>query len=451
MKQIFILGLTSSSLGGMEFHNLGNYIIMEPFIYYLKKEFPDAVIYTSIQMSDKFCKKYGITSLRHQRFWTYGKLTACETTKDIIKVAVWKIVKVLFKKDWKLLLNSSPLLMELKKSNLIIDFSGDIFGDNANYRQFLEDCAKILMAKVLGKSVAMLIGSPGPFKKKWRQILGRFILNKVDLITNREPISTELMRKYGISNPNMFSTACPGFLFEAPDKKEILPILKNEDIIFEDNKPLIGLIICGWNMPIAPFSKLPRENWELEPFVDLVKHIVKTLNVHVLLMSHQNRTDDQGNLIRGNDHAIIDQIYSLINDSEVEKGILRLKGLYNARESKGIIGQCDMLISGRIHGAVSGLSQCIPTVILDYGHEPKAHKLKGFALNVGLEKYIANPSNSQDMIAKVSEVWENRDEIHSFLCKRIPKVQELALSNFRMLQPFVYNEDSKLSNNDKIP
>ncbi len=450
MKRIFIGGLTSSGLGGMEFHNLGNYVIMEPFIYYLKKEFPDAVINTSIQMSDHFCKKYAITSLRDQRFWTYRKLTAYETTKDIFKVAVWKVVKTLFGKDWDFILNS-PLLIELKKSNLVIDFSGDIFGDNASYRQFLEDCAEIFIAKILGKPVAMLISSPGPFKKKWRQILGRFILNKVDLITNREPISTELMRKYGVSNPNMFSTACPGFLFEAPNKNEVLPILKNEELVFEDNKPLIGLIVCGWNMPIAPYNKLTRENWELEPFIDLLKYLVTTLNTRVLLFSHQNRNDNQGNLIQGNDHAIIDQIYSLINDSEVDKSVLRLKGLYNARESKGIISQCSMLISGRIHGAVSGLSQCIPTVILDYGHEPKAHKLKGFALNVGLEKYVANPSNSQDMIAKVSEVWGNRDEIHSFLCKRIPKVQELALSNFKMLRQFVYNEDIKQPNNDKIP
>jgi len=450
VKKIFIGGLTSSTLGGMEFHNLGNYIILEPFIHYLKKEFPHAVIHTSLQISDQFCKKYGVTSLRHQRFWTYGKLTACETTKDIIKVAVWKIVKMLFKKNWDHLLNSSPLLMELKNSNLVIDFSCDIFGDNASIRKFLEDCAEISIAKILGKPVAMLIGSPGPFKRKWRQILGKFILNRVDLITNREPISTELMRKYGVLNPNMFSTACPGFLFKTPDKNVAVSILKNEGLVFNDNKHLMGLIICGWNMPIAPYSRLPRENWELKPFVDLIKYLVMTLNVRVLLFPHQNGTDDQGNLMRGNDHAIIDQIYSLINDSGVEKGVKRLKGLYNAIESKGIIGQCSMLISGRIHGAVSGLSQCIPTVILDYGHEPKAHKLKGFALNVGLEKYVANPSNSQDMIAKVSEVWENRDEIHSFLCKRIPEVQELALSNFKMLRPFVYNERWKLSNNDEI-
>ena len=58
--KFFIMGLTSSALGGMEYHNLGNYAITEPLIVYLKKEFPNAEISTSIQMSDEFCKKFNI-------------------------------------------------------------------------------------------------------------------------------------------------------------------------------------------------------------------------------------------------------------------------------------------------------------------------------------------------------------------------------------------------------
>ena len=440
MKTIFILGLTSSQIGGMEHHNLGNYVIIEPFIKCLKKEFPDAVINTSIQMSDEFCKEYGISCKRHKRFWTYGKSTACETSKDIIRVVLWKTVSIFTKKDASFLINSSPLLSELKKSDLVVDFSGDIFGDNASYRQFLEDCAEIIFGKILGKPVAILIGSPGPFKSKWRQLLAKFTLERVDLITNREPKSTEILKGYGVTNPNMYSTACPAFLYEGASRDEVLPILKKEGLIFGDNKPLVGIIICGWNMPKGPFNKLPREKWELKPFVALVKHIVTKINARVLLMSHQNRTDEDGGLVCGNDHVILDQVYSCIKDKEIEKDILKLHGLYDARQSKGIIGQFDMLISGRIHGAVSGLSQYVPTVILDYGHEPKAHKLKGFALNVGMEKYLADPSNTQDMIDRASEVWSNRGEIRSFLSKRIPKVRELALSNFRMLRPLFSDE-----------
>ena len=65
---ILIIGLCSSKLGGMEHHNLGNYIIMEPFIKVMRETFPDANIATSIQMSDDFCSRWDIRCLRDQRF-----------------------------------------------------------------------------------------------------------------------------------------------------------------------------------------------------------------------------------------------------------------------------------------------------------------------------------------------------------------------------------------------
>ena len=52
--------------------------------------------------------------------------------------------------------------------------------------------------------------------------------------------------------------------------------------------------------------------------------------------------------------------------------------MYMIHATKTIIKNFDMLVSGRIHGAVAALSQSVPTVIIDYGHEPKAHKLIGF-------------------------------------------------------------------------
>lgn len=54
-----------------------------------------------------------------------------------------------------------------------------------------------------------------------------------------------------------------------------------------------------------------------------------------------------------------------------------MKGIYTPAETKGIISHFDMLVSGRVHAAVAALSQSVPTTIIDYGHEPKAHKLKG--------------------------------------------------------------------------
>lgn len=433
--KIFIMGLTSSALGGMEYHNLGNYAITEPLIVYLKKEFPNAEISTSIQMSDEFCKMFNIESKREKRFWTYGKQTAIITAIDILKISVWSLFKYIFHSNLKFILKSSVMLNELDKADLVIDFSGDLYGDNAGFNNFLEDNAEILFAKVLGKPVVMFVGSPGPFRSTWRKRLAKFVFNKVDLITNREPLSTELLVDLGVNQKHMKTTACPAFLFEK--RKEAQSILEKEKIISENEKPLVGIILCGWNMPKPPHYKIPRDEEELEPFVQLVKHLIENLKVRVLLMSHQNRTDESGNLIQGNDHKIFSQLYEMLEIENYGDDLFTLKGLYDAATSKTIIGYCDMLVSGRIHGTVAGLSQRIPTVIIDYGHEPKAHKLRGFARLVGIESYVCNPHDSQDMIEKVSSAWENKDKNRDYLNKKIPEIEELAKSNFKLLHQLV--------------
>lgn len=447
--KIFIIGLTSSSLGGMEYHNLGNYAIMEPLIIYLKKEFSPTEISTSIQMSDEFCKKFNIESKREERFWTYGKQTAITTAIDILKISLWSFFEYVFHLNLEFILKSSVMLNELDEADLVIDFSGDIYGDNAGFNNFLEDNAEIIFAKVLGKPVVMFIGSPGPFKKNWRKNVAKFVLNRVDLIVNRESVSTELLQDLGVNSTHMVTTACPAFLFEPRKRKDILSILENERLQPKD-KPLVGLIVCGWNMPNPPFSKIPRDEEELQPFVDLVRYIIEHFDARVILMTHQNRTNDQGNLIPGNDHHIISQLYSMLERDNYGDVLFTLKGHYDAATSKTIIGCCDLLISGRIHGAVAGLSQCIPTVIIDYGHEPKAHKLRGFARLVGVESYIGDPVDAQDMIQKVSSAWGKKDEIREHLKKRIPEVEELAKSNFKLLHQLannsiIYGDRKKLS------
>jgi colanic acid/amylovoran biosynthesis protein len=339
--------------------------------------------------------------------------------------------------DLQFILKSSALLNELNRTDLVIDFSGDRFGDNPFVSIFLEDWAEILMAKKLGKPVVMFAGSPGPFDKFFRKLLAKYALNRVDLITNREPVSTELLKDMGVRPEIIKSMACPAFLFEPRRRDDIADVLEEEGIISENKKPLVGIILCGWSMPKPPYYKVPREKEELIPFAELVKHLIENLGVRVMLMSHQNNTDKQMNLIPANDYVIVHQLYDILKQENYGDDLFVLDGLYDAPTSKAIIGCFDMLISGRIHGAVGGLSQEIPTVIINYGNGPRPHKLKGFAKLTGMEEYVCDPADAQDMIEKAGYVWKNREAVRGHLKKRIPQVKELAKANFKLLREFV--------------
>jgi colanic acid/amylovoran biosynthesis protein len=434
--KILIIGLTSSSLGGMEFHNLGNYIIMEPLVDELQKTFPNCEIRTSIQMSDAYCQKWNIVSLRDKRFYTYGLKTGLTTALDIVKVFTWKILS-LVRINLKPLLNSSALLKEIYDADLVIDFSGDIYGDNAGWTKYLESNAELIFARILKKKIAMIIGSPGPFKSTWRQVLAKSNLLNIDLLTNREAKSTEFLEFIGIKGSHVYSTACPSVLFKKEEDENMLSIFGKESLNQKRARPLVGLILCGWNMPKAPYNKWPREDWEFESFIELVNYLANEKNVDVCVMSHQNGTDEQGNLTKQNDHKIIERLFELMGENYDKEKIFTLKGLYTAAQSKAIIGKFDILVSGRIHGAVQGMSQCIPTAIIDYGHEPKAHKLKGFAEIYDVVENVVDPLDVNQMKSVVGKLIDEKDYYKEKLESRVPLVKEMALKNFTLLKELV--------------
>jgi colanic acid/amylovoran biosynthesis protein len=93
-----------------------------------------------------------------------------------------------------------------------------------------------------------------------------------------------------------------------------------------------------------------------------------------------------------------------------------------------------MLISGRIHGAVQGLSQTIPTLVMNYGHEPKAHKLKGFATIYGINEYLVAPDNLEQLMNKTNKLWNNRVNYVKNLNEMLINVKSNSLENFELLR-----------------
>lgn len=437
--RIFLIGLTSSKLGGMEYANLGNYVIMEPFIQKLHSTFPDAEIRTSIQMSNEFTQKYKITCLRNKRFWSYGYYTAFQTAMDYLKVSIWKMF---YKVGVKMptIINSSKLLTEIYNADLVIDFSGDIYGDNATWNKFLESNSRLFFCRMLGRKTAMVIGSLGPFKNRWRQIVAKSILKNLDLLTTREPISIDIIKEIGVEGNHIHSSACPSVFFQKDSSNETSKLIEQEHILHK-GKATVGIIICGWNMPEGPYNKWPRRTEEYRNFIALIKYLIDRMGVRVCLMSHQNGVTADLKLRKGNDHKIIDEILNLLKDDYDSEDLFTLKHFYNAAQSKTIIGQFDMLMSGRIHGAVQGLSQHVPTAIIEYGHEPKAHKLRGFAKVYGVEEYVCNPADEQEMIQVASKLWEDREQVKKHLHFQIPKVQELAQYTFKLLHQLANKEE----------
>lgn len=437
---ILVIGQCTLHWGRMEFGNIGNYYIVEPFIRELHRVFPKANIKTTMQMSERFCKAEKISVVPLDLFygWTGDDL---EQAKEELFIAEnYKIKKQLINNK------TTPYIEEVLQSDLVIDFSGDIWGDNANFLgtdRFMVGLIKDHVAKLLGKKVVMLAGSPGPFSNEDTRAFAQQVYKEFDLVTNREPVSIDILNGCGFDTSNTYSLACPAFLFKPASIKKIGKIIEKEGIVDNDgfkSKPVVGFIICGWNFEQGPFDKENRTDYEFEKFAKAVEYLTEELDVRVCLMSHSNGFDIPPapfKLKHGRDYVVAKQLEKVLLERGVANDFFVIDGVYDAWETAGIIKSFDMLVSGRVHAAVAGLSQFVPTVIIDYGHEPKAHKLIGFATVVQVLDYVADPCDLADIKIKMKTCWDKRSIYIDHLKKRIPEVKQLAKQNFDLLKEIV--------------
>lgn len=428
--KILLIGQCTLHWGRLEYGNIGNYYIIEPFIRELKKKYPGSEIRTTFQMSDQFCQREGITVLPMEYYYGWSESDLSVALEELS-------IATLFHKTG-VVIRRTPYIEEVEKSALVIDFSGDIWGDNANFlgpHRFLVGLCKDRVAQLLNKPTYMLAGSPGPFGNQSTLEFAKEVYANFDLVTNREPVSIKLLDEDGFDTSNTKSLACPSFLFEKNRSFDFLNFLKKEKLP-QSGRPRAGFILCGWNFETGPFDQWPREGKDFEKFAESVEHMIRNLGMDVYLMSHSNGfavPPEKFEMEHGRDYPVIKKMQSVLHKRGVKEHLYSIDGVYNPWDTKAIIGHLDLLVSGRVHGAIAGLSQKIPTVIIDYGHEPKAHKLLGFARVLGIENFVADPSSATDLIEKIGFCQKNVSRIRKHLEVTLLDVETMAAQNFEIL------------------
>ena|SRR5690554_6200480 len=428
---IFIFGQSTLHWGRVEFGNIGNYYIVEPAVRMLHETFPDAKIKTTLQLSKRFCQDEAVEVVPMKWYYGFNEMD--------LPIAQKEYQLALDYHNGKLLAETTPFMDAVMEADLVIDFSGDIWGDNADFlgkNRFLVGLYKDRTAQLLGKKTVMMAGSPGPFSPGKNLDFAKEVFENFDLVTNRESFSRNILEAYGFNLSKLKDLSCPSFLFEAKEDlnlTDIHPLLNRE-------KPdlVVGVILCGWNFPTQAFNTSQRSDSEYDFIVNpLLKFLDENQNMKLCLLSHSNGFnpgETPFRLIHGRDYENSRQLEKILSDKGYGNRIFILKEVYDPWTTKAIIGSFDMLISGRIHGAVAGLSQRIPTVIIEYGNGPEAHKVKGFANEVEMLDYVANPNKPEDIYSKISTCMMNLEVIKEKLARQIPLVEKKSRENFTRLK-----------------
>ncbi len=438
VSRILLTGQCTVHWGRMEFGNVGNFYIIETTVRELHRVFPAAELVTTFQMTDEFSKREKITCLPMSLFYSW-----CE---DDLQKALNDYSQACFYKETGAFVKKTPYIEELLKCDLILDFSGEMWGDHAEpvgKNRFLIGLLKNRTAQLLGKPVVLLAGTQGPFSKKYELEFAKVVLKDMSLVSNRESASIDLLRKYDFDVTKVKNFTDPAFLFEPANDSEMKEIYVNEKIV-DPVKRTVGIIICGFNMLEGPYDKWPRRDDEFIQFVKLVEYLVSELGTRVVLFSHQNGFELPPNfkLINGRDYPYAKKLYDLVKQrGNVDiKNVVCINKPYLPNQIKAIIKHFDIFVTGRIHAFVAAVSQHVPTVIITRGHGLTSHRNIGFARSAGLEDYISDPHSFEDMQDKVYKCWVNRVELRKTLEKHIPVVKKQAHALFDSLLEVVSEE-----------
>src|SRR5690606_2264430 len=122
---ILIIGQCTLHWGRMEFGNIGNFYIIEPFVRELYENFPDAHIKTTFQMSKRFCEDEKVEVLPIELYYGWRENELFEARREIE-------ISCHYRNHGKLE-EVTPYIEAVMWADLVIDFSGDIWGDNANF------------------------------------------------------------------------------------------------------------------------------------------------------------------------------------------------------------------------------------------------------------------------------------------------------------------------------
>lgn len=306
-------------------------------------------------------------------------------------------------------------LVVVRGSDTLTDRYGVLGLDSLLMRSF-----GILIGVLMKKPTVICGHSIGPFRKRFSRFLARFVFNRVSLITVRENISKEILKKLNVKNPNIFETADLAFLLKPASPKKAKEILKKENVPID--KPRVGISVSRLITDYIPIK--PQKHayaYYVKFMAKITDFVIKTFNVTVVFIPHVI-----GPGKKYDDRLVSKDVYKLVKAKE---HVRMIEGDYLPEELRSLIGTFEIFIGARMHAVISALSMHVPSLVFAY--LPKAY---GMMETVGQENYVCNIKklDYEEVKAKIVELWKNRENIREQLKEKMKDIREKSFLNAKL-------------------
>ena len=252
----------------------------------------------------------------------------------------------------------------------------------------------------MGIKTMLYANGIGPVNKKINIKISKRILQRVDVITLREPASLKELESYNITKPIKLVTADPALTLEKPSV-DISHILLKYGIALDS--PMVGLSVRNWH---------DMSNCE-DVLAKIADYIYLNYRAQVVFIPFQYEKDIK----------TVDKICS-----KMKTGAFIIREKLEVDQIIKIISSLELLIGMRLHSLIYGASMQIPIIGIKY-----EQKVNGFLDYIGQKS--AGDVNSLDYESfkkLLDEVWNNREKVKSQLTEILKEHKEKALENAKI-------------------
>ncbi|NKB56015.1 MAG: hypothetical protein GKS00_06740 [Alphaproteobacteria bacterium] len=311
----------------------------------------------------------------------------------------------------------------IRHADLVISTGGDIFGKD--YGGFQNYLTPLIEARQASTPYVFLGHSIGPFEDEALRKMFKDIVASATLVTCRETRSLEyVIDNLGLPSDRVALVGDVAFLLRPASRKCADEILS--EIGIAPDEPRIAVSVSGG---ISQFSGLDKDQHACR-WAETLTVLAEQTGLRVIVIPHVwSGSPDPSN----NDMIEAKKVLSHLNHSRVSL----IERQCSAMEYKAIIGTCEFLVAERMHAAIAGLSQHVPTVAISYSvkadgiigdlfiNEPESRKPI-----LSISDYMKGP----DSDIRLLEYFNRRADLRAMLGENVPRMTKLAQTNFDLLE-----------------
>lgn len=315
------------------------------------------------------------------------------------------------------------VLQEFTNADLVVATGGDVFASEYGHRSLLSHLAPLKVARELGKPYFFAAHSIGPFKTKADREAFVEVARGAAGLSVREAKSFEYCtRDLGLPESLVTHTADPAFLLSRPEPARLSRLRAYHG--FTDQRPVVGLTpsqaICNWmNSDYDQHFKV---------WCAVVKMLREEIDAGIILVPHVQEISPK------NDDRVL--ATELVRHFNFDPRIQLAGGDYSASEFKGILSQCDLVVSERMHSCIAGLSSAVCTVAIGYSVKAEGILCDLFEpdqVKDGLLLPVKDFLDESVACRKIRNAWRMRDAVTARLRSTLPEVQRRAALTFDLI------------------